>query len=185
MRLLDRSLLLLTSVIVGFLAIFVAWAAYMPSLIEKTPFQFLEGDFQMQVIVAIIAVLLFLLALRLLWVSVSRSRRGAVGVDHETEIGQVRISIETLESLARKAADRIKGIRELTARVHLHADTGAVHIGFRITVDGDRPFLELSNELQTTVKNQVETIAGIDVDDVSVNIIQTAIKSDRARVRVN
>lgn len=127
-----------------------------------------------------ISILLLLFSLRVLFLSLARGKESP-GVDRLTEVGHIHISLNTLESLAVKAAWRIQGIRELTARVR--HDGTSVGVGLKLVVEGDRPIQELSEELQQAVKVYLEEIAGVSVNQVSVYITDTE-KPNRSRVRV-
>ncbi|OYD09830.1 alkaline shock response membrane anchor protein AmaP [Paludifilum halophilum] len=132
--------------------------------------------------VLMISIVVFIASLRLIWYSFQRKGE-APGVDRLTEIGHIRISLKTLENLAEKAARRVRGIRDLTARVRHDGNHSSIGIGLKLTVDGDTPIQALSEELQQTVKNHIEEIAGVAVNQISVYISDT-VQPDRSRVRV-
>lgn len=73
------------------------------------------------------------------------------------EHGEIRISINTVESLARKATMRIRGITDLKSKVTV-SESG-LSVFLKVTVDGEGPIPELTERLQTSVKEHVETIA--------------------------
>lgn len=129
-----------------------------------------------------LSVLALVFSLRLLWISL-QIRKEDPGVDRLTEFGHVRISLETLESLAVKAARKVQGIRDLSARVRREGDHTSIGIGLKLTVDGDTPIQTLSEQLQQSVKTYVEEIAGVDVSQISVYIADT-VKPERSRNRV-
>jgi len=110
MSLFDRLLLVFHSLVVAVLSAMVALAGAGAASLEwvwEAP--------HLRWAVAVIGLLLFLLSLRLLF-SVMRRPKGE-GVDRLTEFGYIRISLDTLESIAQRAARGVKGIRDLTARV--------------------------------------------------------------------
>lgn len=129
-----------------------------------------------------LGLLLMLVGLRLLVATVSRTGADR-GVDRLTEIGYIRISLDTLESLAVKAARRVRGIRNLTARVRMSGNNASVGVGLKLTVDGETPIQTLSEELQRVVKSHLEEIAGVTVDQISIYIADT-VQPDRTRIRV-
>lgn len=134
--------------------------------------------------VAGVSLFAFLISLRFAWFGLIRKKEVDPGVERETEMGHIRISLKTIESLAVKSARRVRGIRDLTARVRHHDNQSSIGIGLKIIVDGETPIQNLSEQLQLTVKEQVEKIAGISVDQVSVYVAQT-IQPDKSRVRVD
>ena len=178
MSLFDRLLLVFHSLVVAVLSAMVALAGAGAASLEwvwEAP--------HLRWAVAVIGLLLFLLSLRLLF-SVMRRPKGE-GVDRLTEFGYIRISLDTLESIAQRAARGVKGIRDLTARVRFSSDSpSSVGIGLKITVDGETPILLLSEELQRTVKKQVEEIAGVEVNQVSV-LVKDTFQPERSRIRVD
>ncbi len=183
MNLKSRFLLLLCSIIILFLS--SAGIAVTSGLIwtEKQLTFFAAQMYQDPYLkwgIIGISLLLFLFSLRVLFVSLAREK-DSPGVDRLTEVGHVHISLSTLESLAVKAAWRVQGIRDLTARVR--HDGSSVGIGLKLVVDGERPIQELSEELQQAVKIYLEEIAGVSVNQVSVYVTDTE-KPNRSRVRV-
>ncbi|SEN22588.1 alkaline shock response membrane anchor protein AmaP [Lihuaxuella thermophila] len=186
MGLLDRLLLFLFSIGFAALAV-VGFLAGLEILIG--PREVISGirefyqDPGLRWAVAGVSLFALVISVRLLAVGLMKKRALDPGVDRETEIGHIRISLKTIESLAVRAARKVRGIRDLTARVRHNGDHSSVGIGMKIIVDGERPIQELSEQLQLTVKEQVEKIAGVGVDQVSVYVAQT-IQPDKSRVRV-
>lgn len=124
-------------------------------------------------IVAIVGIVMFLISLRFFIVSLSRSSVSSQSVDQRTEFGDIRISIETMENLALKAAMKQRGVKDLRARVH--ASDAGMDIVLRTVVDGEVSIPQLTEEVQKAVKSYVEEITGIPVTNVSVyvaNIVQ-------------
>lgn len=183
-RILDKLLLLVYSLIVlaGSVAALGMAARLIPRAETVQWIQQLYGP-QWGVRSAVIAVgaLLLLLSLRFLYIALRRSSASAPSIDQRTEIGDVRISIETVENLALKAASRHRGVKDLRARVRI-AESG-IDIMIRAVVDGESAIPALSEEIQRTVKEHVEDITGIPVSNVAVyvaNIIQS--QSFKSRV---
>lgn len=178
MSLFDRLLLILHSLVVAALSAVVALAKAGVAPLERV----WEAPY-FQWTVAVIGLLLFLSSLRLLLSAMRRPKDE--GVDRLTEFGYIRISLDTLESIASRAARGVKGIRDLTARVRFSSDTpSSVGIGLKITVDGETPIQLLSEELQRIVKKQVEEIAGVEVSQVSV-LVKDTVQPERTRIRVD
>lgn len=177
MGLFDRLLLIFHCLVVAVLSAMVALAGAGAASLEWV----WEGAY-LRWTVAGLGLLLFVLSFRLLFWAMRRPKDG--GVDRLTEFGYIRISLETLESIASRAARGVKGIRDLTARVQFSSDSpSTVGIGLKITVDGETPIQILSEELQRTVKEQVEEIAGVEVSQVSV-LVKDTVQPERTRIRV-
>lgn len=134
----------------------------------------LYSNQNLYITLGIIGIVLFLISIRFFVVSLSRNALSTQSIDQRTEFGDIRISIETMENLALKAALRQRSVKDLRARVHA-SDTG-LDIVLRAVVDGEVSIPQLTEEVQKTVKDYVEEITGIPVTNVSVfiaNIIQS------------
>lgn len=110
-------------------------------------------------------------------------KRGKISptIDRQGEIGDIRISLDTVESIASRAAKRLRGIRELQAKA-IPVESGTA-IRLKVTVDGEASIPQLTDELQKNVKHDVEQIAGIHVDKVTV-LVTDIVRSQVARSRV-
>ncbi|SFS93147.1 alkaline shock response membrane anchor protein AmaP [Marininema halotolerans] len=131
----------------------------------------------------ILSTLVLILTLRHIWGVVYR-QPDSHGVDRLTELGHIQISLQTLEALATKAAQQVSGIRQLTARVRQDSHTSSVGIGLKLTVDGETPIQALSEQLQSTVKKNVEEISGVGVHQISVYIADI-VQPERTPIRVD
>lgn len=113
-----------------------------------------------------VCVLLLLISLRFLFVSLRRGRGLASSINQRTEHGDIQISLETVENLALRAANRVRGIKDLKARVKVN--NAGLEIVIRIIVDGESPIPTLTEEVQNQVKSLIEEITGIPVAEISV-----------------
>lgn len=142
----------------------------------------LESSLPIKIGVLSVGFVMLLISLRFLYISVRSGSGRAPSIDQRTSFGDIRISFETVENLALKTASRMKGVKDLKARVHI-AETG-LEIVLRMIVDGEHSIPELTEEVQRSVKSHIEEITGIPVASVSVyiaNIIQSG-TSFRSRV---
>jgi len=114
------------------------------------------------------------IGIRMFYIAVRPSSVNTPSIDQRTDFGDIRISVETVENLALKAAQRTKGIKDLKARVSVTSN--GLEIIIRTLVDGESSIPSLTEEIQQTVKTQIEEVTGIPVASVSVyvaNVIQT------------
>ncbi|MCR8659291.1 alkaline shock response membrane anchor protein AmaP [Paenibacillus endoradicis] len=175
-RVVDKLLLFLYSIVIGIISVVFACVGF-AWINESLSIDFIEtlySNSNYLIALAIVGIVLFLISLRFFVVSLSRSTVSSQSVDQRTEYGDIRISIETMENLALKAAMKIRGVKDLKARVKA-TDTG-MDIVLRTVVDGEVSIPQLTEEIQISVKNYLEEITGIPVTNVSVyiaNIIQT------------
>jgi uncharacterized alkaline shock family protein YloU len=173
-RILDKLLLFICSLIIlaSSVAALGAAAGVIPEdgLLEAVRVPY-DGWGARTAVIVVSAVLL-LISLRLLYVSLRRSGGAAASIDQRTDFGDIRISLETVENLALKAASRQRGVQDLRARIRV-TDAG-IDISIRAVVDGDSPIPALSEEMQRTVREYVEEITGIPVANVAVFIANIA-----------
>ncbi len=182
-KILDRLLLFLYSLIVAAAAAILAAAG----------FHLVSYDYTLQLAdliyhntawaipVISVSAVIFLISLRFLYISLRSSRRTSASIDQHTDFGDVRISMETVENLTLKAASRVKGVKDLKAKVNV-SDAG-LEISIRAIVDGESSIPQLTEEVQRQVKGHVEETTGIPVSFVTLfvaNIIQS--QSFRSRV---
>ncbi len=116
---------------------------------------------------------IFFISLRFFYISVRRSKLEDSSINQRTDFGNIQISMETIENLALKAAGRIKGVKDLKARVRI--EEAGLDLMIRTIVDGDTPIPLLTEEMQNHVKGHIEEITGLPVANVSVyvaNIVQ-------------
>lgn len=178
-RVLDKLLLFLYSLAIGAVAAvaFSAGVYWFPEeWLNNLIHNLYSGDMRwLQVTVVTVAAVVFLISLRFFYVSLRRSNASAPSIDQRTEFGDIRISLDTVENLALKAASRQRGVKELKARIRI--GEAGVEISLRAIADGESSIPTLTSDIQRAVKTHVEEITGIPVANVSVfvaNIIQTA-----------
>ncbi|MGM0880567.1 MAG: alkaline shock response membrane anchor protein AmaP [Bacillota bacterium] len=175
-KVVDKLLLFLYSIVIGCLSVFLLSIGF--GWISKDVMNDLLADLyrldSIQITIAVTGVILFVLSLRFFIVSLMRGSASAPSIDQRTDFGDIRISLETIENLALKAASRQRGVKDLRARIR--ATDAGLDIVIRAVVDGESSIPVLTEEIQRAVKEHVEDIAGIPVMNVAVyvaNIIQT------------
>ncbi|WP_438448811.1 alkaline shock response membrane anchor protein AmaP [Gorillibacterium sp. sgz5001074] len=183
-KIIDRLLLFLFS-----LAILVATCCMLAASFNWIP-QDVTQDFIEKVYtdtrtaIAFIAgcAVLILISIRLFYISVRSVNAMPPSFDQRNELGALKVSVDTIENLALKAASRIRGVKDLRARV------GAGHAGIEITirsvVDGETSIPAMTEEMQNAVKQQIEEITGFPVASVSVFIANVAQSTPTFKSRV-
>ncbi len=127
-----------------------------------------------------LAVVILLISLRGLWgvFRVKRPPKEQPSVSQTTEIGEVQISLETIESMVlRVAKSEVKGLREVKADIKAVENGVLIQIKGKVLADLELP--QLSEQLQKAVKDNIEARAGINVSEVKVLIEN--ITSDASR----
>jgi uncharacterized alkaline shock family protein YloU len=183
-KMFDRLLLFLFSIVIGVASVY-ALVVVSGLISYKDASDFLHAvyhdTFTAYTIIAV-AVILLLLSIRFLYISVKKGRGQAPSIDQRTDHGDIRISIETVENLALKAASRSRGVKDLKARVSVN-DSG-LEIIIRTIVDGESSIPDLTEEVQRSVKEHVQEITGIPVAFVSVFVANIISSTPTFRSRV-
>ncbi|MFS0722756.1 alkaline shock response membrane anchor protein AmaP [Paenibacillus sp. 1P07SE] len=176
-KIVDRLLLFIYSLIIGSLSVIILalGARWIPQSVTNAWVRELYGS-QIWLPATLIAssLVVFLISLRFFYVSVKRGNASVPSIDQRTEYGDIRISMETVENLALKAAGKQRGVKDLKARIRI-VEAG-LEIMLRAIVDGESSIPALTEDIQRSVKDHVEEVTGIPVADVTVyvaNIIQT------------
>jgi uncharacterized alkaline shock family protein YloU len=180
-KILDRLLLFIYTLFVGVALVFLLVAAFGFVPIDTAGDFVYDLYYTESVAYPIIALALFtlLVTCRFFYVAIRRGRSQVPSIDQRTDYGDIRISLETVENLSLKAAGRVRGVKDLKARVAV-TDAG-LEIMIRALVDGENSIPDLSEEVQRSVKGHLEDVTGIPVAQVSVfvaNVTQsTSFKS--------
>lgn len=169
-KILDRILLLLYSVVIGILSIGLMALSFqwieLPN-VENFLDSFYRDMIARSTLIAV-SILFLLVSIRFLYISLRKAGSGISSIDQRTDFGDIRISLETIENLALKSTARVRGVKDLKAKVNVN-DTG-LEIMIRTIVDGEIPIPQLTEEIQRSVKGHVEEVTGIPVASISVYV---------------
>lgn len=99
----------------------------------------------------------------------------------QVEEGEVRISMVAIETLVQQAASTVKGIREVIPSFFTRNEGLGVNIRVTITAEGSIP--ELSSQLQEVVKDHIQRIAGIEIEEVRI-FVESVSTGARNRVEL-
>ncbi|HHW02662.1 MAG TPA: alkaline shock response membrane anchor protein AmaP [Thermoanaerobacterales bacterium] len=84
------------------------------------------------------------------------------------EFGNISISLNAIENLILKIIRDIENVKDV--KVHIKKREDAISILLKLVVNYDVIIPEMTSELQKSVKNYIETTAGITVKDVNIKI---------------
>ncbi len=181
MRLFDRALLAIFSIVISLLLlvgllIFAGWT---------TPLDFLAGqiaDKNARLFYALTAAVLLLAGIRLFWSVVKGGKPKALAsslqsVVHENEHGQVRISLKAIENLVSKDVSQIAGIREV--RPSIVYEKEQIIINVNITVSPEVRIPELSETIQIKIKDRVREVTGVKVESVWISVDNITVTKPR------
>lgn len=183
-RILDKLLLFIYSITIATLAValfFIGINVYPRQALLKV-FMQIDGTWDpFQIGVVIFAAIVFLVSLRFFFVAIRRGTKKPKAIESRNELGDILISLDTLESLTLRATLKHRGVREPRARIVV-TPAGA-EIVIKTLVDGDRAIPQLSQEIQSSVQSLIEEVTGVAVASVSVFITNvTSQSATRSRV---
>lgn len=113
---------------------------------------------------------------RLFWkgMVVERNKQAVV---QDGEMGDVRVSLPAIESLAEKVVSSRQGVRDVRARV-VSAPHG-INIRMNISVAPDINLPTLSKDIQQQVRDSIFNVAGISVHGVRVAVESFSTRKNR------
>lgn len=161
----DRVLFVLFSLVVMIISAYVLGAALglLGPIANLAGFVF--GSHQLEV--SLVSLVLFFLALRFLYNgTIPPQNHKQAGFVHESELGQIKISLEALEQVADQAVSAQRGVRQ--ARIRLQLTSAGVSFRVRVATNGQQNLVELARSLQQAIKEQVEKVTNVAVSDVVV-----------------
>ncbi len=126
---------------------------------------FAQGTIGMRIAVFTIGLIFFALSLVFLLSGV-KSNKDKKAVSKHTNIGEIRISLNSIENIAINASKKAGGVRETKTSVKKAED--GVDIEVRIVVMPDLSIPAISEDVQGRVKKAVEEASGIVVKQVKV-----------------
>jgi len=127
-------------------------------------------------VVGVIVLIYLATSVRFFLMSLSVERRPAQALVHETGMGQVRVSVEAIENMVRRAAGQIKGVRDIRPRVVCLPE--GINIFIRVVLAPETNIPEATDQLQRSVADYVSEIAGVNVQ--TVKILVDSISSETA-----
>jgi uncharacterized alkaline shock family protein YloU len=101
-------------------------------------------------------------------------------VSKKTEIGEIKVSLNSIESIALAATKRLSGIKEAKANVFKGVEGVTVIIKAIVLSDVNIPIL--SEDIQVKVKKTIEDTSGIRVIEVKVVVDNIFVGYNKNRV---
>jgi uncharacterized alkaline shock family protein YloU len=97
-----------------------------------------------------------------------RSNKDKKAISKNTNFGEIRISLNSIENIALNTVKKFQSIRETKAKVYKIDETIAIVVNAVIMPDVNIP--SMSQDVQARVKRSVEESTGIEVKEVKVVI---------------
>ncbi len=111
---------------------------------------------------------LLLIALILLILGFRRSKGPGNAVLKGSEYGEVAISIAAIENMVLRTVQQTQGIKDVSRQVSFTQDGLIINVKIMVMPDVAMP--NLTGELQSKIKEYVEEITGITVNEVKVMV---------------
>lgn len=122
----------------------------------------------LRMVMILLVMFIFFVSIRFFYLSISRSGKNASAIAQHTDIGEINISMQTIENVALKAASRVRGTKDVQARIRTN-EAGIV-IKIRLVVDGETIIPTMTEEVQRQVQDYVQKITGFPVANVSIYV---------------
>jgi uncharacterized alkaline shock family protein YloU len=163
-----RFLLAAYSLILTILAITLIFASFSPEIFDNISGYISDNILSNQgykIILIIVEIMFLALSLTFLLSGINDDR-DKKSISKFTEIGEIKISLHSLETIALTASKRLSGIKETRAYVNKAADGITVIVRAVVLADVNIPVL--SEDIQVKVKKTVEETSGVKVNEVKV-----------------
>lgn len=156
--------LLVQSVIIGLLAL-----GYGHNEFYYIAEMMLAGHWINRVILCVLAVIVFAVALRLLFLRSKKNNPNAGLIFMcSTDSGAIRITPMAVEALVKRASKDNDSVRDL--KVKIYQQDNSLHMQLRVMIIPGAIIKDVSAQLQKTVREAVENSTGIPVPEVQVII---------------
>ena len=164
MRFLDRFFILILALIM------VAFSAGIASFYFGLVSQYKVADFVAglggRVEVLVVALVLFLIAIRIIQLSLISSNRDKQTIIGEGELGTVRITIEAINKFVKDVVSEETNTTDTKSKVKVTEE--GLDIILNLTVYDQVKVPDLANQIQQKVKSEIEEAIGAQVDQVEV-----------------
>lgn len=130
--------------------------------------EFLDSSVAVRVAITAVLALIALLSIRTTWVGLSKRADKIAALAAATAEGGIYINLETINELAARATRKVPAVREIRVKTAI-VDQGAA-LAIKVSLDKDTVIPETSAQIQQNVKSDIETLCGIAVHKVSVQV---------------
>ena len=109
-------------------------------------------------------------------------------MENNNNLGQVKISNDVIVTIAGLAALEVEGVETITSLtdkllknngVKIQIEDGKVTLDVVITVEYGMSIPDVSSKVQENVKNTVETMTGLEVSQVNIQVQEISFKKER------
>ena len=178
MGIFDRVMLtILTLIVAAFSAVVILLAAgwLVPLEAFWTSLLKVSGRW----VIGTLAGLTFIVAVRFIYFGFHRAGSDETLV-HESEFGEVRISLSAVENLVRKVARQVKGVRDV--RGWVTPGGGRLNVRLRTVISPDVSVPDVSGDIQNSVRDCLKNVVGVEAGEVRVFVENISNEARRGRV---
>ena len=173
----ERLYLVIFALILGTAAVFVGGAALSMFSLERvqTSLAVVFGN----KLYLLVSMLLAILALLTLYLA-ARRHHSVETLVQQGPCGEMRISFKAVETLVLKAANGVKGVKDIKTKI-VYSEPGLV-IFLRAVTLPDQNLPQMTADLQTVVKEYVENATGSTVAEIKVlieNVVSDTVRAAR------
>ena len=181
MKIIDRFNLALFSAIILIVSLVICLFSFGWISVDlfKTALNYIIEVQVVNNIVICVCIILMILALKSIFFnSYSKEKtESREGILLENDNGKLLVSRDTLESLANTVVKSFDSAETVTTRVEVDEESN-VKIYITLFVHPDAVIKELSNKLQTNIKETIKNSLGLEVTEVNIRIKNISVKKE-------
>lgn len=169
MKIIDRILLILYTLAIMAISIILLSASFRILSISMIQYWIsaVYDNWRITTVVIMISLLFFVVSIRLLTSGIRRSKIKNTLLKI-TDIGAIRISLSTIDSLAQRSTRSFAGVRDVKSQIIPNHE--GVHIYLKVSLMADVNIPQIATELQSGVKEYIEKLSGVFVKEVQIHI---------------
>lgn len=119
-------------------------------------------------IVGLVGCLVILIALLIMYFSLKSDAPAEPGVIQELRLGRVVTTTAAIESVVRRAVRQIRGVKEVRPDIFVNPE--GLNISLSVVLTPDVRVLEVTPQIQESVKDQISDIIGVNVPEVKIRV---------------
>lgn len=131
-------------------------------------FDLLFSSIETKIIFIAIVLILLVFSLRFLFYGSGQGNE-PLTINTRNELGEMRTSITTFETIASKTVQKVEGVRDSQVRLKI-SEVDGHQFFIKVVVDGEVPIPQITEQIQRDVKEKVEEITGVQIHQISVLI---------------
>lgn len=141
----------------------------------STPVNYLQVyvlDYGHRVVIGLFLLVFAFISLKFLVQALSSAKAPVQAVIQQTDMGQVRISVEAMQNMVHKVVAPLRGVKNVRPRVSCCPEGINVFIKLEVTPDISVPDITL--ETQNTVQSYIKEYVGVPVNTIRILVDDVA-----------